>query len=207
MIHLHSHAEVDRTLPVGEAIRVNTDCTYWLLWHQGPDHPHTRAMNRPAVSELADRDSWRDFNLEALRRLPVIGNLAAPLLDATGQDFTPQATGIPSYPRWRPAVFAMRGPLPTSLSEEPAIGYEVGVGAYHVRDGNVSSAMGCFAITLRHERTAVDGISHGYELRTYRGFTGPETLLGATGLLADEACHDFLQMQRNAMWNTATEPI
>lgn len=201
-MHLSTDAEIDRSLSVGELIVVNTNAALHLRQHY---HAGSEPFP-PRLMEPADRESWRPFDLEDARALPGIGRLLSPLLDQTHTVFTRQVVGLPTYPRWRPAVFAMVGPTEGHTKDTDAEGtfFEVGLGAAHYRSLRTASGEGSFAVTMRHEELA-DGTTQ-QQLRLYTGANALKDCVHYEALPVDYVSYRYLQMQRDAMWNMNYEP-
>lgn len=141
---------------------------------------------------------WTHFSLEEAMDLPEIGPRLRKVAQAVAYaELQPE---WPAVSGWYPAVYAAR--FGESDSEEGV--HEAGLGGAYLL-GHQRIVGSYFAVALRSV-TAADQPDPETTLRINIGDGSIERHIDEGPLPPDEVCLDFLQMQRNAMWNTGGEP-
>lgn len=206
-MHITTHAEIDRTKSVGDLIEEGVDLSVSLQRHYAIPYNNYPEYGRFIIS--ADRDIWRPFSVEQVYELDEIGeNLRS--LDKT----TKATLGSRG---WVPGVFAVRivgeagrtnteytHRLDTATRQEQDPIFEVGVG--QVRKDSRRLALSATSLVLRR---AFLGDVQSFEARAYirPEVDAPDELVAVSILPSEIVCQDFLQLHRNAMWNTVSEPV
>jgi hypothetical protein len=205
MYHITTHAHVDRNRSTSELIDENIALT---IAHQ----QHYASGNYPNDGQLvipANKEQWRAFSLDRVKELPVFGDLLSKAVKFTDKRVP---GGI-----WAPATFITKvrpgktvtdvdmAHLRLSDTVEPLDikVSEVGVGKADLYP--TGRARSLAAVVL------CKAFSNGEETITVRSYTripalGRDSFFNGADAPDEDVCKDFLQMQRDAMWNTTYEP-
>ncbi len=210
--HLYFDAEIDRGQPIDAVIEENVDLFLWSENHHDPSRPLHGSFAEPM------RDSWRRYSFDSVRALPIYGRLA--LLAESGRSLSGPRWETDG-PVWRPTAEATRVEedlgrrvvsnarlvevVPDSLealSDRASHIYEAGLGYALRRYDRVYQA---FSVVLR--KAIVNGTT-AFSVRAYERPEpgGPEDLVAAASLPHDAFNYSFLQLHRDASWNTHSEP-
>jgi hypothetical protein len=208
MYHITSHSEIDRALSVGEIIDDNIALT---IAHQ--KHYAFPEGNYPDDGQLviaADKEQWRPFSLDEVEELPVFGELLREAIDFGGWP----SPGI----LWKPATFIVKvvAGQTTALVDMSHLRLADTIHPKHVDVSEIG--LGQIGVDSRRRIrslasvTLCKALSQGEETITARSYgrvsdLGFDSVLNSVTPPDEDVCKDFLQMQRNAMWNTTSEPI
>ncbi len=210
--HLYVDAEIDRQQPVEAVLEQNVDLLFWGSHHYDP--------RRGLYGSLAEpmRDSWRSYSFDSVGELPVYGNMAEAAQDGRqliGASWemdgavwrqTAEATRV-EEDLGREAVSLARliEPIPgdsDGQTDEASHIYEAGLGYALRRYERVYQA---FSLVLR--KAVVNGAT-AFSVRAYNRVGSPdsEILVAEAQLPSDSFSYAFLQLHRDASWNTHSEP-
>lgn len=215
-MHITTHAIVDRNKSVTALIKEGADLSielqrhYALLSNPVPEYGQ--------FAWRATRTSNRQFNREQLYNLSKIGHLL--------MDVDKKTEGLDKKEGWKLGIFVVRTLFEfgrdlvedihlqgigenteSGGSQVPSSVYEVGIG--HLSGERDNKPLVAAASVVLRSVIASEIKQDILSVRTYikRGKGFNDELMCESSLPDEEECKDFLQLHRDAMWDSVSEPI